>query len=909
MAKYDVGVIGVWYGCNYGSIATYYALNTLLKSMGKSVLMIDKPVMGDNDLEMGMTHSRRFAQQHYEISSRYRLNDFKTLNELCDAFLLGSDQLWNYGISRGTGKTFYLDFADEDKKKIAYATSFGHAVDFAPEEERKKIAQYMARFDGIALREDDGVTIAKRDYGINAVQVLDPVFAVEPHAYDELINKSRFTEKEPFLAAYILDPTPEKTAAIKHVAEKLGGLKIINLLDGLTEKFQKNREAMGLPNCVEDLQVEEWLYYLSKASFVITDSCHGASFALIFQKDFIAICNKARGFSRFQSLGRMFGVSNHIVTDAKAIIDNAQLLEPVDYTSVNAIMQAERTRSVEWLRGVLNEKKKTPVQLVKQNATEENYHNLIARLLDSKAVTGVLSPLMCTGCSACLATCPVEAISLKPDEWGFYRSSVDTEKCINCGKCVQVCPALKLPSNGNSKSPDCYEFISSDDDILRHSSSGGVFTTMAKAILEKGGIVVGAAWKDDFTVEHTFVAREEELSKLQKSKYLQSYMGDTFKRVKDLLDAGIQVLFTGTPCQVTGLKAFLGKDYDNLLSVDIFCSNAPSAGFFKKYLEDSFPQGLSSYEFRFKKPEWNWDCVTIRAKDKEQKEELRQGGAQDDFQRAFHNHTMCARHCESCRFQAVPRSGDLTMGDFWGIGKRDPALDTRKGVSLVLVNNEKGRRFLDSVPETAYRVKKKVPLEWIGGNGYAIKGAHSYAPASRDLFFKAIKTMPFGAAVNYALKPNHGQFRSAYQNTNSPLQFDCNMRHFRVEQNVWEEVSIEGRPTLIVKGEWWKEHGHFARLSMAAMLKKGKPYRISCKFKINSKSDILNFHIMDSGSKQLQIIHSENIAARNNGAQWIEFTDVFTPNAGYYDEISFGAAQVSGTNNYLTIAYINVSEA
>ena len=909
MAKYDVGVIGVWYGCNYGSIATYYALNTLLKSMGKSVLMIDKPLTGADDAELGKTHSRRFALEHYDISKNYTISDFPILNEFCDAFVIGSDQLWNYGISKGTGKTFYLDFAEAEKKKIAYATSYGHAVDFAPPEERKKIARYMARFDGIGLREDDGVTITKRDYGINAIQVLDPVFSVKPSIYNKLIKKSKHKETEPYLATYILDPTPEKTAAIQHVAKELGGLKIINLLDGLMDKFEQNKAAMGLPNCIENLQVEDWLYYLSHASFVITDSCHGASFAMIFQKNFIAICNKSRGFSRFQSLGRMFHIFDHIVTDAGEIMTNPSLLEPVDYDTLNAIMEEQRTQSVNWLRDVLNGEKKTPLQLIKQNATEENYHNLLASPIDSKAVTAALDPQLCTGCSACLAACPANAITLKPDAWGYYRSAVNYEACINCGKCKQTCPALKLPENSNTKSPDCYEFISSDEEILRHSSSGGVFTTMAKEILAKGGVVVGAAWTEDLTVEHVFVSREDELYKLQKSKYLQSYMGDTFKRVKDVLTAGVPVLFSGTPCQVTGLKAYLGKDYDNLITVDIFCSNAPSAGFFKKYVEDSFPQGLSGYEFRYKKPEWNWDCLTVKATDAAQNEIVRQGSLQDNYQRAFHNHTMCSKHCENCRFQSVPRSGDITIGDFWGISRRDPKLDSKKGVSVVLINSEKGERFFLSIPDSACSMRKHVPLAWIGGNGYAINGSHSYAPASRDLFYKAIQTMPFGKAVNYALKPNHGQFRDVYAKTNSPLQFDCNMLHFHFEKNVWEETSIDGRTTLMVKDGLWREKGHFARISMAGMLQKGKQYRISCKFRITSKADVLNFHVMDSGSKQLQIIHSENIVGRNTGEQWIEFSDVFTPVADFFDEVSIGAAQITGQGNALTFAYINISEA
>lgn len=114
---YDVGIFGVWSGCNYGSIATYYALNQIVSSMGKTVLMIDKPILTDDDVELKETHSRRFAREHYNISKQYKLNQMQALNGLCDAFLIGSDQVWNYGISKNFGKAFYLDFADDEKKK------------------------------------------------------------------------------------------------------------------------------------------------------------------------------------------------------------------------------------------------------------------------------------------------------------------------------------------------------------------------------------------------------------------------------------------------------------------------------------------------------------------------------------------------------------------------------------------------------------------------------------------------------------------------------------------------------------------------------------------------------------------------------------------------------------------------
>lgn len=899
--EYDVGVFGVWYGNNYGSIATYYALNSLLSSLGKTVLMIDKPFMRENDIEFGDTHSRRFAQERYNISERYKVQDMYKLNDICSTFLVGSDQLWNYGISKGTGKTFYLDFAADEKKKIAFGTSFGHAVDFAPAEERKKIARFMARFDGISLREDDGVLICRKDYGINAVQVLDPVYIVDPSVYNPLIEKSEKGCNEPYLLAYILDPTPEKREAIVNTARELGNLKVICILDGLKEKFEKNKERMDLPNCIENVEVYDWLRYISEARFVITDSFHGASFSIIFQRDFIAICNKMRGYSRFQSLARQFSIQDHIVSEASEIKDK-KTKKPVDYDHINQVLRRERTRSLAWLKDNLLGKKKSKSQLISQNVI-----GTVIPKEGGKTITSCLYMEMCTGCSACMSKCPMQAISIEKDRWGYYRSQINYELCIECGQCIQVCPALNSSNNTAFRKPECYEFISSDDEVLRNSSSGGVFTTLAKIVLEEKGIVVGAAWKDDFTVEHIIVENKKDLWKLQKSKYLQSFTGNCFADITDYLNKGIMVAFSGTPCQIAGLKLFLGKEYDNLILIDIFCSNTPSSDFFVKYIQDSFPEGIKKYEFRHKKPEWNWDCVTVYAESIDKIPIIHQGRAFDDYQRVFHNHTMCSKHCEKCKYQSLPRVGDISIGDFWGISRHDPDIDTKKGVSAVLCNTEKGKAFFDTVPENSFRVKKQVPFEWTGGNGY-IKERHDYVPKSRDLFYKMILTEPFGKAVNYALKPNHGYYRSVYQKTNAMLQYDTNMLHFHFEKGVWQEVSIMGKTTLIVLEEKWREKGHYARLPLAGMLNQGKKYTFSIKFKIKSNSEWINFHIIDSGSKTLQIIHAERISGENTGEHWLTCNSVFIPNTNYYDEFMVGAAQISGLNNYLMIDYINISE-
>ncbi|MCL2864665.1 MAG: polysaccharide pyruvyl transferase family protein [Lachnospiraceae bacterium] len=886
--KYDVGIVGVWYGCNYGSIATYYGLNQTIENLGYSVLMINKPsISSKKDFELGDTHAQRFSKEHYHISKSYSLEDLKDLNDVCDTFVLGSDQVWNYGISHNFGKAFYFDFVAPNKKKIAYAASFGHSMDFMPESEKRKTIDLMKKFNAISVREDQGVDIAREVYGIEAKHVLDPVFIVDRKVYDDLAAKSRFQEKEPYIATYILDPTPAKRKALLYASEKLG-IKLINMLDGFPWLFHKNKEKLDL-EVVENLQIEDWLYFIKNSAYVITDSCHGAAMAAIFEKSFTAITNKERGISRFSSLMNVLGVPERLVTDPELIMENPTFLTTVDIGLINQNLKHNVEASKKWL----------------QAALEQPREKLLSVSLPVRAITSVLDSKLCTACSACTNMCPMGALYLEADEWGYYRSVIEEKKCIVCGKCEKVCPALILPVNPCNRKPPCYEMVASDQEILEASSSGGMFTLLAKEIFRWGGCIVGAAWRDDFTVAHRIVDREDELHLLQKSKYLQSYLGTVFTAIKERLEQGQFVMFTGTPCQVYGLRAYLAKDYERLLLVDILCSHAPSAMFFQKYVEDSFPEGLQSYTFRDKSKGWN--CTCIKAVGKDGSVYLRNGEKEDAYQRVFHNHTMCASHCELCKYQGLARPGDLTLGDFWGISHRDPGLDSGRGVSAVLCNSERGDLFLNIIPREFIAVKKEVPLDWLGGNGY-IKGNQNFCSAQRDLFQESVKEKAFSKAVEVAFHPSREDIYHAYSKGEN-LVSRCGDRFiFDFDKKVWEAHLVEGRTTLKVKGEVYRKTARYATTLLSKSLKRGNVYKLSVCFRVKSEAKELCFHVKDSVSDQFQVIYRHRISENEEEINWAYFSIHFIPNASIYDEFMVSASQVKGLDNYLIFDIINISE-
>ena len=886
---YDICVAGFWYGFNYGSLLNGYAEYKLLKNMGKEVLMLHKPIAPGApiiDREITEGHNVSFVNKYYDaedISPRYTYYELKSLNEICDCFCAGSDQIWNYELS--FHENLYMPFVEDDKKLISFSTSFGHKKDKTPIECRERIKSYLERYSAISVREKFDVEILKNNYGLVGQLVFEPVFCLDKKYYEELILNSKFNEEEPYILTYILDPNEEKRNAIIYYAKQLG-VKVINLLDGDTYVREKNRKILNLPNILENIEAEDFLKTFYNAKYVITDSFHGTAFSIIFNKPFLSIGNYGRGFERFIDLLSRLDLMDRLV-DPRAIPHDKKYLKPIDYTDVNEIIKRESRYTIEWLKNAVDMSKCELPELKKLDRID-------------KCVIQTCDIELCVGCGACFSSCHKNAISMEKNEFGYYKPTIDIEKCVNCGICTKVCPVVNEVVRSNSETPECYEVVAANKEILEKSSSGGAFSLLAHEVFEKGGCVFGAAWTDDFSVEHIMIDNENDMYKLRKSKYLQSYVGDTFRKVKEKLEEEKFVLFSGCPCQAAGLKQYLGsKEYDNLLIVDLLCGNAPSPDFFKKYIQDSYGNNILKYEFRDKT--YGWNPVTTKVTFKDGAILLINKAYQSDYQRVYHNHTMCPYHCENCKYQNVPKIGDITIGDFWWIDKHDSLIDTQKGVSAVLINNDKGNGWFNRISDCE-GIKKEAPLEWLSGNGN-YKG--NWAGAQRDLFYEMILKKGFHEAADYALKPNHGNYRNIYDCNDTLLQYDRASYQFAYDSKWWEQHVIGGCLTLIVKPGASKP-GRYAVMQLGKELERKYSYRFSVKYKIKSESDVINFHIKDSGSSLYQIILSDNIKGKNNGLEWIEKSVEFVPKSNFYDEFMIGASQVSGNNNYISFAYISI---
>lgn len=362
---YDVGILGVWFGCNYGSIATYYCLNQAVEGLGKSVLMVHRPWIKPFDQEaMEKRHSLKFARKHYQISECYHVDDTIKLNELCDTFLLGADQLWKYGITKIFGHSYFLDFAEEGKKRIAYATSFGADRFIAPWSYMWKAVKCLRRMNYVSVREEVNVRMCRKMLGIEAKHVLDPVLLCDSSVLGNVAEESPRELKSNYIAAYILDPTPQKRAALLRMAEKYQK-ELVIMLDGWPNLFEKNNKSMGLPeNTITDVDVTDWLYYLKHSDMVITDSFHGTCVAMLFEKPFYAITNPHRGADRFTSLLNDFDLMGRYIVNPDTI--GKEELPEIDYAAVNKKLSEKREESMAWLKNALDSPEKNHSVVIKK---------------------------------------------------------------------------------------------------------------------------------------------------------------------------------------------------------------------------------------------------------------------------------------------------------------------------------------------------------------------------------------------------------------------------------------------------------------------------------------------------------------------------------------------------------------
>lgn len=350
----------------------------------------------------------------------------------------------------------------------------------------------------------------------------------------------------------------------------------------------------------------------------------------------------------------------------------------------------------------------------------------------------------CCGCGACAQICPRDCISMVADDEGFLYPKIDESRCIRCRKCETACPILAKQETQHT-SPDAYAAYAKDDQLRTVSSSGGIFSLLARWVLQQKGVVFGAAFAEDHSVHHIMIDREEDLPLLQGSKYVQSRIENTYQEAKQQLEQGKTVLFSGVACQIAGLRTFLKKDWHNLYTVDVLCHGVPSPKVWELYLKQQkqiYGSEIRHISFRNKAEGWKQFSMELVFQNGET---YRKTLHTDPFMRYFLSDICLRPSCYSCRFKELPHPSDLTLGDAWGIEGWMPELDDNRGASLVFVNTPAGQVCWDAIQDS---------LRMQPGDGDVMLPVTS---DSRHSVVEHINRSRFMKAVNHGATPEQLQ--------------------------------------------------------------------------------------------------------------------------------------------------------
>lgn len=379
----------------------------------------------------------------------------------------------------------------------------------------------------------------------------------------------------------------------------------------------------------------------------------------------------------------------------------------------------------------------------------------------------------CCGCNACVQRCPKQCITMQADGEGFLYPIVDTALCIDCGMCEKVCPVIN--QSEPRKPQKAYAAYNKNEEVRLQSSSGGIFTLLAEETIKKGGVVFGVKFNEDWMPEFDYTETIEGITPFRGSKYVQAIVGNAYKEAENFLKQGREVLFSGTPCQIAGLKKYLRREYENLLAVDIICHGVPSPKVWNMYLKETssrllntIPGGkntvgsanggepkscIEAISFRSKITGWKKYSFLLKLNfptfDGKNTVVFTEPFGENNFMRAFLSDTILRPSCYACPAKQGKSHSDITIADFWGIDTIDPAFDDDKGCCLVLLNTEKGSTVYNLFHLTS---KEKTFEEGIKHNSAYYRSCKPHP--NRKRFFKGLdKTENLSAYILRMQKP------------------------------------------------------------------------------------------------------------------------------------------------------------
>lgn len=684
-----IGILTYHSSHNYGAFLQAYALCSVLSELtGNDVEIINYSMIKaeaqnrlisvpqDSTVKKRLFMRRRYkmfenaTNKYHQLSGpRFSTDDFvafsKWINGKYDMIIAGSDELWLVEGFRGFPTPYWLPNIT-GCKKMSYAVSSRTDIESLDAAVKEQITEYLSSFDYIGVR--DQVTkefvsaLCKKTDKVHLN--CDPTFAYNFHISKEegkrlIHDKFGIWEDKKCIAVM---------------------LKSEELADRIIEKYRNNFDFISLyiPQTNTKghavLDPFEWISAIAGADGLITSYFHGTVFAMLSNTPFIAFearkC-KSKEYSKIYDLLARNGLSDHF-----------HILRNPEEQSLREIGT--------FLADVSSGKAEKDFRTACEN--ERSLFFPFLRQIPCVLPNHIIhhSKSDCCGCRACENVCPHHAIKMKKDLEGFLYPEIDSSACVNCGLCKEVCTFNSTWGGIKSKCPpsplSVFGVKHNDDHIRMLSRSGGMFTALTDRILALNGVIYGSALTPDFLAVHKRAETKAERDSFRGSKYIQSDMGTVYKQIKNDLAAGRYVLFSGTPCQVAAVrKATETSDQSKLILVDIVCHGVPSPMIWADYLkmrEQEYKGTVSAIDFRNKKFGWAAHRETFVINGTEYDSNV--------FTNLFFSHYIVRPSCFECPYKCTSRVGDITIADYWGVDKALPGFNDDKGVSLVLINSDKG---------------------------------------------------------------------------------------------------------------------------------------------------------------------------------------------------------------------------
>lgn len=372
----------------------------------------------------------------------------------------------------------------------------------------------------------------------------------------------------------------------------------------------------------------------------------------------------------------------------------------------------------------------------------------------------IIDNAKCCGCNACGDVCTHGAITFNTDIEGFWYPVVNEDKCVDCGLCEKVCPILNIGElkKNDFPQPVCYAAEHKNMEVVFDSTSGGLFSALADIMYKDKGYVGGAIFNEDFSVRQYISNNKSDLPRIRSSKYLQSSFEGFFIEVRTLLRNGEKVLVCGSPCQMAALRAFLRKDYENLIIVDYICRGINSPKVWRKYL-DSFEERYDSKVVycKAKSKEYGWRNLTqkvILANGKHVYETKEQSNYTKGY---LQTNAYCRPSCYECKFKGYPRMADITLADFWGIEKINTSMEKNLGTSLVMINSKKGKAYFENVKQRIHYIE--VPFFQAEKGNPALNKPLGRPLVNRKQFFEDLNQMTFTEIADKYILPREQSWK------------------------------------------------------------------------------------------------------------------------------------------------------